>query len=42
MGSTCNQAIGSYMPFRIKRRIGVWDFKGEEGYSHEDGKTRVW
>ena len=29
---------------RQKRMLGVvvWDFKGQEGNSHEDGKANVW
>ena len=29
---------------RQKRMLGevVWDFKGEEGNSHKDGKPNVW
>ena len=31
-----------YMSFRSKeKRVGVWDFKGKEGYSREDEKEQM-
>ena len=43
MGASDSQAIEVYMPIWAKEKgEGVWEFKGEEETSPEDGKSNIW